>query len=66
MRNMLATVAQMMQCYSNTLMQQNTPKKAFMSLYRRTIMAVQTMNGNYRAITQHYRQLIVYFVVYLI
>lgn len=34
MRNMLATVAQMMQCYSNSLMQQKpkTPKKASMSL----------------------------------
>lgn len=31
---MLATVAQMMQCYSNSLMQQKpkTPKKASMSL----------------------------------
>lgn len=59
---MLATVAQMMQCYSNSLMQQKqkTPKKASMSLNN------LTMNGYYRAITQHYRQLIVYFVVYLI
>lgn len=47
----IATVAQVMQCYSKFNATKNT-RTAVMILIISTIMVVQTMNGNYRSIKQ--------------